>query len=224
MHALVLEGVSHAFGKGTLRKPVLVDVRLTVAVGEIVLLMGPSGSGKTTLLTLVGALRSLQDGSAIVLGQQLYGASETQRVRLRRRIGFIFQKHNLLDCLTALQNVAMALELDTGGTETVRLERAREMLDRVGLADKADARPSQLSGGQCQRVAIARALVKQPGLLLADEPTAALDRSSGQEVVQLMRRLAREASVPILLVTHDPRILDMADRIVTMEDGGISLG
>jgi putative ABC transport system ATP-binding protein len=142
-------------------------------------------------------------------------------VALRRRIGFIFQQHNLLGFLTARQNVAMALELEPGTTEQGRLARAGEMLEAVGLGAKAESLPGQLSGGQRQRVAVARALAARPGLVLADEPTAALDRQSGQDVVRLLTDLARQRGVPILLVTHDPRILDIADRIVAMEDGRV---
>src|SRR4051794_23918560 len=216
-----LHGVTYAFGEGALRRPVLRDVALQVAPGEIVLLTGPSGSGKTTLLTLIGALRAMQEGSALVLGQQLAGASEAQRVALRRRIGFIFQQHNLLGFLTARQNVAMSLELDPGTAEAWRLAEAGRMLAAVGLGDRGESRPDQLSGGERQRIAVARALAGKPGLILADEPTAALDRQSGGEVVRLLRDLAKQRGVAILLVTHDPRILDLADRIVTMEDGRI---
>ena len=216
-----LRGLNYAYGEGELRRPVLRDVTLEIGAGEIVLLTGPSGSGKTTLLTLVGALRAMQEGEAEVLGQQLLDATEDQRVLLRRRIGFIFQQHNLLGFLTARQNVAMSLELDPATTEKERLERAGAMLHAVGLGDRLDAPPSRLSGGQRQRVAVARALAGNPGLILADEPTAALDRVSGQEVVHLLRDLARSRGVPILLVTHDPRILDIADRIIEMEDGRI---
>ena len=217
-----LRGIGYAYGTGELARPVLRDVDLSVGPGEIVLLTGPSGSGKTTLLTLIGALRAVQTGSAVVLGQQLAGASERQRVALRRRIGFIFQQHNLLGFLTARQNVAMALELDAGTTEEERLARAGAMLEAVGMGDRADAPPAKLSGGQRQRVAVARALVGRPGLILADEPTAALDKRSGGEVVRLLRDLAKRQGVPILLVTHDPRILDIADRVVAMEDGRIT--
>ena len=218
---VALQGVTYAYGTGDLARPVLREVDLSVAPGEVVLLTGPSGSGKTTLLTLIGALRALQSGSATVLGQQLAGASERQRTALRRRIGFIFQQHNLLGFLTARQNVAMALELDPATTERGRLARAGEMLAAVGLAEKCESRPDQLSGGQRQRVAVARALAGQPGRILADEPTAALDRQSGGDVVRLLRDLARRRGVPILMVTHDPRILDIADRIIAMEDGRI---
>lgn len=214
----------HAFGEGTLRRPVLRNLSLSVEPGEIVLLTGPSGSGKTTLLTLIGALRAIQEGSCTVLGQELNGATEAERVRLRQRIGFIFQHHNLLGFLSAAQNVAMALELDTSLDDAERHRRATAILEAVGLADYIDARPSRLSGGQRQRVAVARALVHGPGLILADEPTAALDRQSGQEVVRLMRDLAKRDGMPILLVTHDPRILDIADRVIAMEDGRITDG
>jgi putative ABC transport system ATP-binding protein len=221
---VLLRGVTHAYGKGELARPVLREVALSVGPGEIVLLTGPSGSGKTTLLTLIGALRAVQQGSCLVLGQELAGATEGQRVALRRRIGFIFQSHNLLGFLTARQNVAMALELDPATTERGRLARAGEILAAVGLGDRAETRPDQLSGGQRQRVAVARALAGAPGLILADEPTAALDRQSGGEVVRLLRNLAKGRGVPILMVTHDPRILDVADRIVAMEDGRILPG
>ena len=221
---VAIAGLTYAFGEGELRRPVLRDVSLEIRAGEIVLLTGPSGSGKTTLLTLIGALRAMQEGRCTVLGQELLGATEDQRVLLRRRIGFIFQQHNLLGFLTARQNVAMSLELDPRTTETERLARAGALLEAVGLADRADALPSKLSGGQRQRVAVARALAGSPGLILADEPTAALDRVSGQEVVHLLRDLARSRGVPILLVTHDPRILDIADRIIEMEDGRILSG
>jgi putative ABC transport system ATP-binding protein len=221
MNPVELRGLSYAYGEGELRRPVLRGVDLTVRTGEIVLLTGPSGSGKTTLLTLIGALRAMQEGSARVLGEELMDAGEAARVRLRRRIGFIFQNHNLLGFLTARQNVAMALEQDGALPERARLDRAGCLLGAVGLAGHEDRVPAKLSGGQRQRVSVARALAADPGLILADEPTAALDKTSGHEVVQLLRELAKSRGVAILLVTHDPRILDIADRIVAMEDGRI---
>jgi putative ABC transport system ATP-binding protein len=221
MDPVLLRGVTYAYGEGDLRRPVLRDVDLTVRAGEIVLLTGPSGSGKTTLLTLIGALRAMQDGSACVLGEELSGAGETARVNLRRRIGFIFQNHNLLGFLTARQNVAMALEQDGSLDESARMARAGALLAAVGLQGHEDRVPAKLSGGQRQRVSVARALAADPGLVLADEPTAALDKASGHEVVRLLRGLAKLRGVPILLVTHDPRILNIADRIVAMEDGRI---
>jgi putative ABC transport system ATP-binding protein len=221
MNPVELRGLSYAYGEGELQRPVLRGVDLIVRTGEIVLLTGPSGSGKTTLLTLIGALRAMQEGSARVLGEELMDAGEAARVRLRRRIGFIFQNHNLLGFLTARQNVAIALEQDGALPERVRLDRAGRLLGAVGLAGHEDRVPAKLSGGQRQRVSVARALAADPGLILADEPTAALDKASGHEVVQLLRELAKSRGVAILLVTHDPRILDIADRIVAMEDGRI---
>ena len=217
-----LTNVGFAFGDGALSRPVLRELDLTVSPGEVVLLTGPSGSGKTTLLTLIGALRAMQQGSCVVLGQELMGAGETARVALRRRIGFIFQNHNLLGFLTAAQNVAMSLELHPNfRDDAARLAEAERMLGRVGMEEFAGVVPAKLSGGQRQRVAVARALVAGPGLILADEPTAALDRKSGRDVVELMRDLAKNSGMPILLVTHDPRILDVADRVVNMEDGRV---
>jgi putative ABC transport system ATP-binding protein len=221
MDPIRIDGLNFAYGEGELRRPVLRDVSLRVHGGEVVLLTGPSGSGKTTLLTLIGALRGMQEGSCRVLGHELLGSPEGERVVLRRSIGFIFQNHNLLGFLTARQNVAMSLELDPTIPESERLERAGAMLASVGLAGHEDKPPSKLSGGQRQRVAIARALVGHPGLVLADEPTAALDKVSGGEVAHLLRAIAKSRGTPILMVTHDPRILDIADRVVAMEDGRI---
>jgi putative ABC transport system ATP-binding protein len=217
--AIVIEGFNHHFGRGAVRRQVLFDVALEVAVGEIVLLTGPSGSGKTTLLTLIGGLRAAQGGRLRVLGRELVGASPLQLTLARREHGYIFQAHNLHRSLTATQNVRMALEMrgTLGDAEMDR--RARRMLESVGLGDHLDVKPGQLSGGQKQRVAVARALVGEPPLLLADEPTAALDSHSGREVVLLMQRLAREQGCTILLVTHDSRILDIADRTLSLEDG-----
>jgi putative ABC transport system ATP-binding protein len=196
---------------------VLYTISLDLSPGQIVIMTGPSGSGKTTLLTLIGALRSAQEGSLRVLGQELVGLGNRQLVEIRRNIGFIFQAHNLFESLTAAQNVEMAVEL-TGNFRGKR-KQAVDMLGQVGLAERADYKPAQLSGGQKQRVAIARALVNQPQLILADEPTAALDKQSGRDVVTLMQHLAQERGCTILMVTHDNRILDVADRIINLVDG-----
>ncbi|MFM1900027.1 MAG: DevA-like transporter ATPase component [Cyanobacteriota bacterium] len=214
-----IQGLSHWYGRGSTRRQVLQAVDLTIEPGEVVLLTGPSGCGKTTLLTLIGALRQVQQGDLWVFGQQLRGAGRGQRQRLRRRIGMIFQGHNLLRCLSAEQNVQMGSDLLEGLSYRARRDQAREWLRAVGLDDHMAKRPHDLSGGQKQRVAIARALAARPQLLLADEPTAALDSTTGREVVELLRRLAREQSCSVLMVTHDPRILDLADRLVRMEDG-----
>jgi putative ABC transport system ATP-binding protein len=214
-----IQNLNHAYGKGALKKPVLNDINLEVKPGEIVLLTGPSGSGKTTLLSLVGALRSMQEGSLKILDNEMLKASKRRQINVRSQIGFIFQAHNLLKCLTAWENVNMSLKLHKGLSLPDRKTKAIAMLDAVGLADRVNYYPENLSGGQKQRVAIARALVSQPQLILADEPTAALDKQSGRDVVEIMQRLAKEQHCAILLVTHDNRILDIADRIVNMEDG-----
>lgn len=214
-----IQKLNHFFGKGVLRKPVLSDISLAIHPGEVVILMGPSGSGKTTLLTLIGGLRSLQEGSLTVLDREFKGASKRQLRQVRSQIGFIFQDHHLLKCLTAQQNVMMSLKLHRHLNLAERRSRAMSTLRSVGLGDRVDYLPDSLSGGQKQRVAIARALVAQPKLMLADEPTAALDSQTGRDVVTIVQRLAKEQDCAVLLVTHDNRILDMADRIVQMEDG-----
>ncbi len=219
---VTINHLNHAFGKGELRKPVLFDIDLDIFTGEIVIMTGPSGSGKTTLLTLIGGLRSIQSGSVKILGQELYGASKNELVQVRNQIGFIFQSHNLLSCLTAEQNVRMSLRLHQDINFEQRNMMTADILNAVGLGDKVNFYPDNLSGGQQQRVAIARALVSQPQLVLADEPTAALDSKSGRNVVEIMQQLAQEQGCTILLVTHDNRILDIADRIIHMEDGRLA--
>ncbi|ABW26028.1 DevA family ABC transporter ATP-binding protein [Acaryochloris marina] len=211
--------LDHYFGHGRLRKQVLFDIHLDITAGEIVLMTGPSGSGKTTLLTLVGGLRAAQNGSLKILGQELTGAKEKELVQARRHNGYIFQAHNLHRSLTALQNVKMGLEVTGTRSPQEMVEQATTILNQVGLGDHIHYYPDDLSGGQKQRVAIARALVSHPAIVLADEPTAALDSKSGRDVVNLMQTLAKEQGCTILLVTHDNRILDVADRIVHMEDG-----
>lgn len=206
------------FGQGTIRRQVLFDINLDINPGEIVLMTGPSGSGKTTLLTLICGLRSAQDGSLKVLGQEICGVKQNQLIQLRREIGYIFQAHNLHKSLTAQENVEMALQLHSISAQKRQI-KAAEMLEAVGLRQRLRSFPDDLSGGQKQRVAIARALVSRPKIVLADEPTAALDSKSGREVVKLMQQLAKEQHCTILMVTHDNRILDIADRIIEMEDG-----
>jgi putative ABC transport system ATP-binding protein len=217
-----IANLNHYFGEGALRKQVLFNINLEINPGEIVIMTGPSGSGKTTLLTLCGGLRSAQSGSLKVLGTELCGASSQQLTIERRHHGYIFQAHNLHESLTALQNVKMGLELHPDISIAEMNEKSIEMLELVGLGDRVNYLPENLSGGQKQRVAIARALVSQPQILLADEPTAALDKQSGRDVVDLMQKLAKEQGCTILLVTHDNRILDIADSIVYMEDGRLA--
>jgi putative ABC transport system ATP-binding protein len=217
-----VQNLNHFFGHGQLRKQVLFDISLEIHAGEIVIMTGPSGSGKTTLLTLSGGLRSAQEGSLKVLGQELCGASAETLTLARRNNGYIFQAHNLHHSLTTLQNVKMGLELHNHLSLSEMHDRSAAMLEHVGLGNRLDYYPEDLSGGQKQRVAIARALVSRPKIVLADEPTAALDSKSGRDVVNLMQTLAKEQGCTILLVTHDNRILDVADRIVQMEDGKLT--
>ncbi|MBW4644669.1 MAG: DevA family ABC transporter ATP-binding protein [Goleter apudmare HA4340-LM2] len=217
--AIFIKNLDHYFGHGQLRKQVLHNINLEINAGEIVIMSGPSGSGKTTLLTLVGALRSAQSGSLQVLGQELSGASTKELIQVRKHHGYIFQGHNLHGSLTALQNVKMGLELHKNIRWRQMQARSIQMLKQVGLGNRLHYYPEQLSGGQKQRVAIARALVSYPRIVLADEPTAALDSQSGRDVVNLMQKLAKEQGCTILMVTHDNRILDIGDRLVHMEDG-----
>ena len=216
-----IRNLDHYFGKGNLRKQVLSEINLELYQGEIVILTGPSGSGKTTLLTLMGGLRSAQFGSLQILQQEIVGANKQTLTQLRKQIGYIFQAHNLLTFLTAKENVRMSLELHKEYLAQDMDGKAISMLEAVGLGNRADYYPENLSGGQKQRVAIARALISHPKIVLADEPTAALDSKSGRDVVEIMQRLAHEQGCTILLVTHDNRILDIANRILYMEDGRI---
>lgn len=218
--SIVVSDLSHAFGSGATAVEVLHGVELTIRRGEVVVLMGPSGSGKTTLLTLMGCLRSLQAGSVELLGQELLGASDETLTRMRRRLGFIFQAHNLHGSLTAIQNVEMGLAIHgPGGWD--RREVCARALSLVGLEGRLDFLPEELSGGQKQRVAVARALVGNPQVVLADEPTAALDGETSRQVVGLLRRLAEARGTTVLMVTHDHRVLDVADRVIQLEDGRV---
>ena len=219
---ITVEHLNHSFEEAGQAKQVLVDINLQVHPGEVVILTGPSGSGKTTLLTMLGGLRAAQSGRLHILGAELLHAENSTLTRLRRRVGFIFQAHNLLPYLTALENVRVGLEVHPHWLERGRAAMDRSaaaMLERVGLADRATYYPEKLSGGQKQRVAIARALAPAPPLLLADEPTAALDRDSGRAAVEMFRELADQQGAAIVMVTHDNKVLDIADRIVNLEEG-----
>ncbi|MDR3618717.1 MAG: ATP-binding cassette domain-containing protein [Paludisphaera borealis] len=215
------QGVNYAYGSGETRTQVLFDNHLEISRGEVVIMTGPSGSGKSTLLTLIGALRRMQDGSLDVLGHDLTHADGSGQVELRKHIGFIFQQHNLFSSLTAIENVRMATALMPGTVKEMNA-RAIEMLTKLGLGDRIHHLPAELSGGQKQRVAIARALVNRPLMVLADEPTASLDAESSQTVLDLLRDLADGPDkTTVLLVTHDQRVIDKADRIVNMVGGRI---
>lgn len=216
-----VRGLNHWFGTGDARKQAMFDINLTLPRGSFTVLMGPSGSGKTTLLTLIGCLRSVQEGSVRLLGHELHGAAAAELTRLRQRLGFIFQAHNLHESLTARQNVVMGVQVSGGVPDDVAGQAAARALDLFGLSDRIDYLPANLSGGQKQRVAVARALVGNPALVLADEPTAALDKDSAADVVDLLKRMGTARGTTTLLVTHDNRILNRADRILTLEDGRI---
>ena len=246
--AVSIRGLNYRFGQGDLAQQVLFDIDLDIYPGELVILTGPSGCGKTTLLTLIGALRSVQEGSLQVLGHQMRGLNKSGLIEARRRIGFIFQAHNLLDALTAAGNVSLSLDLkkhtpaslrehaarvlgvlrgDSGdldgvprGREAVARFLATRLLAHLDLHQREDHKPNQLSGGQKQRVAIARAVCNLPGLILADEPTAALDKGSSAIVIDLLKKLTHHGAT-ILVVTHDNRIMDRGDRVVTMKDGRV---
>lgn len=217
-----MQKLSHFYSAGPSRRQVLHELDADFLAGEIVILTGPSGSGKTTILTLAGGLRSVTHGSLQTLDQELNGASPEVLLGVRRRIGFVFQTHNLLGSLTACQNVQMAFEMDRSLSQRAARDRCIELLSAVALTNEIDKYPHQLSGGERQRVAVARALVNRPRLILADEPTAALDKKSGREVVDILYSLAKKEGAAILLVTHDNRILDIADRILTLEDGRLT--
>ncbi|MDP9371712.1 MAG: ABC transporter ATP-binding protein [Chloroflexota bacterium] len=196
-------------------------VSLSIERGEMVAVMGPSGCGKTTLLNTVSGLDSIDSGEIFISGQPLHKVSDSRRTAYRaRRMGFIFQSYNLLPVLSAVENVELPLLVSGVGADTAR-RRALEALGQVGLKDRARHRPNQLSGGQQQRVAIARALVNQPAIIWADEPTGNLDSDASREVLDLMRRLNRENKQTFVIVTHDPGVGALADRIVQMKDGRI---
>ena len=220
--AITVSGVSKVYGEGPTAVRALEDVSLSVARGEVLLMMGPSGSGKTTLLSIMGAILGASSGSVRINGEEIVNRPQRDLPRIRlEHIGFVFQGFNLFPALTALENVALALDI-RGERRSTAGRLAIAALASVGLAHKAGAYPSDLSGGQKQRVAIARALVGDPAIVLADEPTAALDSQSGRAVLELVRQLAHQRNRAVVLVTHDHRATDYADRIVEIADGRIT--
>ena len=218
--AVRVHGLNHYYGEGEARNQVLFGNSIEIPAGQLVVMTGPSGAGKTTLLTLIGALRSAQEGRIDVLGRDLSQLGGRDLVEVRRDIGFIFQMHNLFDALSAYENVKMAAQLTNGARGDVR-QRCTGILERLGLGHRIDHKPRYLSGGERQRVAIGRALVNQPKLILADEPTAALDKDSTMNVINLLKQTTVEYSAAVMMVTHDHRIINSADRLVHMVDGRI---
>ena len=215
------KGLSKIYREGTTELRALQKVDLEVRAGELTLLMGPSGSGKTTLLSILGCILRASEGTLEVLGEDVSTLPESELPRIRREgIGFVFQGFNLFPTLTAAENVALALDVRRIRAGAAK-KRGEELLAEVGLAQRGRAFPADLSGGQKQRVAIARALAGDPPILLADEPTAALDSTSGRTVIELLQRLARVHGRAVVMVTHDQRVLSFGDRIIHLEDGRI---
>jgi putative ABC transport system ATP-binding protein len=212
-------GLSKLYNEGTTQLRALSDVDLDIHSGQLTLLMGPSGSGKTTLLSILGCILRASQGGLELLGETVMSMPEKELARIRRQvIGFVFQGFNLFPTLTATENIELALDV-RGIQGKAAHDRAEELLREVGLLDRKNAFPSDLSGGQKQRVAIARALAGDPPIVLADEPTAALDSTSGRAVIELLQRLAHQHGRAVVMVTHDPRVLSYGDRILHLEDG-----
>jgi putative ABC transport system ATP-binding protein len=221
--SLRAHGLSRAYGQGAAKTTALEDVSLDLIAGQLVLLMGPSGSGKSTLLAILSGLLRPDRGQVVALGQDLWKLSERQREEFRRRyVGFVFQGYNLFPALTARQQLEMLLRWGEGVPRRVARRRGHQMLAFLGLAAKADLRPGQLSGGEKQRVAIGRALIKRPTFCFADEPTSALDWSHGEQVVELLRSAADDSGATVLVVSHDPRLIPHADRVLHIEDGHLT--
>lgn len=220
--AVVCSGVLKEFGQGENKTPVLRGVDFEVPFGEMNLLVGPSGCGKTTLLSVIAGLLDTSGGTVQVLGRDLGRSGEGDRVKFRRKnLGFVFQQYNLLPALTAAENAAVPL-LAAGIHRRQAVDRAKDLLTKLGLEKRLNARPNELSGGQQQRVALARALVHDPRLIVCDEPTSALDEKTGHAVMELLMNAAVRPDRAVVVVTHDSRVFDFADRISHMNDGVIT--
>jgi len=219
--ALALEDVSKVYGSGETAVTALKGVSFHASAGEVVVVMGPSGSGKTSLLTIAGALLRPTSGRVWICGREITSLEEAQLAAIRReQVGFIYQSFNLLESLTALENVRLVVR-DGHSNSRAASARAIELLEMLGLGQRVNSLPKTLSDGEKQRVAIARALAKNPTLILADEPSANLDARRGREVMELMRQKAVEMNKAVVIVSHDHRILEIADRVVWLEDGQI---
>ncbi|MFZ5879204.1 MAG: ABC transporter ATP-binding protein [Chloroflexota bacterium] len=221
MEVAKLTDVTRIYKIGQVETRALNGVSITIHDGEFTSLVGPSGSGKTTLLQLIGCLDQPTSGRVVIAGQETTGLTRNQRADLRKgTIGFVFQFFALIPTLTAYENVEMPLLLN-GKNAAQRKQRVMELLDAVGMADRARNRPDQLSGGQQQRVAVARALSTDPKMILADEPTANLDTENGEQVMGIMKKLNQETGATFIFATHDPRVIGYATRVVTLKDGVI---
>ena len=224
--AVIAKQLSKHYGEGNTYVRALAEASFEIQSGEVVALLGPSGSGKSTLLTILGLINVPDTGDLEIGGEAVISAGElvgdTNRIR-RQQLGFVFQRSNLIPFLTAEENVRLVLELD-GVSRSAATKRAREILDTLGVGDRGKHYPVELSGGQQQRVAIARALIHEPSLVLADEPTASLDKERGRQVMELFQNAARERGAAVLVVTHDHRSLDLVDRTLEIEDGILLTG
>ncbi len=221
MNVIRTFGLSKTYNHLVFPVNALVNVNLEIAEGEFTAIVGPSGSGKTTLLNMLGGLDQPTSGQIFIDDTEITGMKESRLIDFRlRNIGFVFQSYNLIPVLTAIENVSFIMLLQNYPKDKME-KRARELLDQVGLADKADVRPQKLSGGQQQRVAVARALASNPRFVLADEPTANLDTQSAFNLLDIMLRLNREENITLLFSTHDQRVIDRARRVITLVDGSI---
>lgn len=213
--------LTKCFGSGASEVRAVIDVSLNIKRGEMVLIMGPSGSGKTTMLSMLGALLGPTSGEVVIDGAGINSMKDAELAALRaRKIGFVFQGFNLLEALTVEENILFPAQLNVGGIPAAK-KRLNELLDRLGLTARRHALPNTLSGGEKQRVAIGRALINQPPIILADEPTGNLDSHTGQEVMMILHDIARDDGCAVLMVTHDPRVEEIADRVLWLEDGSL---
>lgn len=221
MKILELKNLVKVYNDSEVKVTAVDGVNLTFEQGEFAAIVGPSGSGKTTLLNLIGGLDSITEGEIIIDGTNIATLKPSQLIDFRlRNIGFVFQAYNLIPVLTAKENVEFIMELQ-GRKKSFRDERAMELLNAVGIGDRANSRPSKMSGGQQQRVAVARALASKPKFILADEPTANLDSKSTETLLEIMEKLNREENITFIFSTHDQRVVNKARRVITIEDGHI---
>ncbi len=219
--AIKIENMNKSFHSGPTVSHVLHDINLTLPTGEVILIVGPSGCGKTTLISIIGGILNADDGEVTVFGQSMVKMNGRDKTEFRKKyIGFIFQQFNLIPTLTVQENAAIPLLIQGVNRETA-LDKSKELLGSVGLGDRLESSPVKLSGGQQQRVAIARALIRDPKLVICDEPTASLDGPTGRKIMETLRTLATQTDRCVLVVTHDSRVFEFGDRMVKMEDGRV---